>query len=203
MVINTIEELTLDPKTELASNPKVIRLQLEARRANNDLIQLLALYKYENEKLVANITENNLEDFLEDIAIDNRALAEARGIKIDTQCDTLLSAYFDENLVRGVINNAVGNSQRYTRDRILLSADENEGFIVLRVEDNGEGFPDRMLELQKVIDTSDNFTQGRTQLGLYFSDLVAQMHTCRDQTGFTRLENNINLTGSCFSLWLP
>ena len=92
MITNTIEELTLDPDSGLAGNPKIIRLQLESQRANHDLIQLLALYKYENAKLTPNITENNLDDFIEDIAIENRALAKARGIYIETRCDSFLTA---------------------------------------------------------------------------------------------------------------
>ena len=203
MITNTIEELTLNPDSGLAGNPKLMRLQLESQRANHDLIQLLALYKHENAKLTPNITENNLDDFIEDIAIENRALAEARGINIDTRCDSFLSAYFDENLIRGVINNAVGNSQRYTRDRILLSTDVCESFVVIRVEDNGDGFPAEMLEFQEAIGRSENFNQGRTQLGLYFAKLIAQMHTNQQQQGFIRLENNHILSGSCFSLWLP
>ena len=203
LVINTIEKLTLDQSMGLAGNSKVMRLQLEAQRANHDLIQLLVLYKYENEKLAPNITENNLKEFIEDIAIENDALAKAHGIKIGTRCDALLSGYFDENLIRGVINNALCNSLRYTRDRILLSADESDGYVRIRVDDDGDGFSDSMLEIQQALNSSDNFTQGRTQLGLYFSNLIAQMHSNRDRQGFFRLENQVNLSGGCFSLWLP
>ena len=203
LVINTIEELALDQGMGLAGNPKVMRLQLEAQRANHDLIQLLVLYKYENEKLTPNITENNLQEFIEDVAIENQALAKAHGIEISTQCDALLSGYFDENMIRGVINNALCNSLRYSRDHILLSADESDGYTLIRVEDNGDGFSDDMLEKQQAVNSSDNFTQGRTQLGLYFSNLIAQMHSNRERQGFFRLENNINLSGGCFSIWLP
>jgi K+-sensing histidine kinase KdpD len=203
MVTSTIEELTFDPDLMLAGNPKIMRLQLEAQRVNRDLIQLLLLYRYENEKLSPNLTENNLEDFIEEVAIENRALAQARGIEIETECDPFLCAYFDDNLVRSVIHNAVYNSQRYTRNRLRLSAEESNNYIVLRVEDNGEGFPDHMLELQAALDTSEHIHQGQTQLGLYFANLMAQIHTNRDRHGFIRLENKINLSGGCFSLWLP
>ena len=203
MITNTIEELLLDPELGLSGNAKMARLQLESQRANNELIQLLALYKHENAKLAPMIDENNLEDFIEDIAIENRALAQARYIDIETSCDPLLSAYFDENLLRGVINSAVGNSQRYTRDKILISAEIQDGFTVIRVEDNGDGFPEFMLELQNVRDTSENFNHGRTQLGIVFANLIAQMHTNRDIKGFIKLENRVNLAGGCFSVWLP
>ena len=203
MVTGTIEELRLDSNLQLANHPKVLRLQLAAQRANHELIQLLMLYKYEIEKLTPNITENNLEDFLEEIAMDHRALAQAHGITISVQCDPSLFAYFDENLLRNVISSSLGNAQRHTRDSIRLSAEQKEQFMVLRVEDNGDGFPDDMLAFQAAIDSLDSINQGRTQLGLYFANLIARSHTNRTRKGFIRLENSVNLEGGCFSIWLP
>jgi signal transduction histidine kinase len=203
MVTNTIEELALDPRLGLAGHPGMMRLQLEAQRVNHDLIQMLLLYKFENRELSANITETDLEDFLEDIAIEHLALAEARGIRIETRSDPQLRAYFDENLIRSVINNAIGNAQRYTRDRILISAETQHDYIVLRVEDNGEGFPDAMLAIRDTLGTTHGFMRCRTQLGLYFATMIAGLHSNQDRKGHIRVENHHALCGGCFSLWLP
>jgi signal transduction histidine kinase len=203
MVTGTIEQLTCDPQFALADDPRITRLQLEAQRVNHDLIQLLMLYRHENGKLSPNLTEINLEEFIEEIVIENRALTAARGIRIDTVCDPSLDGFFDEHLIRIVINNALNNAQRYTRDQILLSAEEAEGYVRLRIEDNGDGFPDSMLALQQALDSAEAIDQGRTQLGLYFSNLITRLHTNKDRKGFIRLENNVDLCGGCFSLWLP
>jgi signal transduction histidine kinase len=203
MVTSTIEQLTCDPEFGLADNPRIMHLQLEARRVNHDLIQLLMLYRYENEKLKPNLTENDLEDFIEEIAIENRALSEARGIRIATRCDPLLVGYFDENLARIVINNAFNNAQRHTRDKILLSVDQSQDYLRFCIEDNGDGFPETMLTPRAELDSAVQIEQGRTQLGLYFSNLIAQIHTNGNRRGFIRLENRVNLSGGCFSLWLP
>lgn len=202
MLLSIMEELTADPGTGLAGNPKAVALQLQAQRANNDLIQLLTLYKLGNERLTPHIAEHNLEDFLEDILAEHRMLVQARGIHIDAICDPYLTGYFDEDLVRGVLNNAIGNAQRYTRDRLLLSARMEEGYLVLRVADNGLGFPQVMLE-KPVLDGDEGFTQGRTQLGLYFSEQIARLHHNQGREGFIRLENHWNLEGGCFAIWLP
>lgn len=164
---------------------------------------MLLLYKYENKKLSLDINEHNLEEFLEDIAIENRTILQTHEIQLDITCDPRLTGYFDDNLVRSVLNSAINNSQRYTRDQILLSAEDREDFIVLRVEDNGDGFPDDMLEAQAVNGTSNRIDQGSTQLGLYFANLIARIHINRDNQGFIRFENRVNLSGGCFSLWLP
>lgn len=203
MVTGTIEQLTCDPQFALVDDPKITRLQLEAQRVNHDLIQLLVLYRHENGKLSPNLTEINLEEFIEEIVVENRALSEARGIRIDTVCDPSINGFFDEHLIRIVINNALNNAQRYTRDQILLSADATEDYLRLRIEDNGEGFPETMLELQAALESAQRIDQGRTQLGLYFSNLIAHLHADKDRRGFIRLANNVDLCGGCFSLWLP
>jgi signal transduction histidine kinase len=203
LVINTLEEISSDPGSGLADNPKAVAVQLEARRANNDLIQLLTLYKLDTERITPQIAEHNLEDFLEDIAVDHRRLARASGAGIDCRCDPYLSAYFDADLVRGVINNAIGNAARYTRDRLLLAADERDGYLVLRVEDNGPGFPPAMLEQRALPDADAGFARGRTRLGLYFSRKVAELHQNQGRVGRVELHNGCSLGGGCFSLWLP
>lgn len=202
MLLSITEELMADPHTGLAGNSKAVALQLEAQRANNDLIQLLTLYKLGNQRLTPHIVEHNLEDFLEEVLVEHRGLMLSRGIHIDARCDPLLTGYFDEDLVRGVLHNAIGNAERYTRDRLLLSADMEDGLLVLRVEDNGLGFPEGMLE-RRPSEGDEGTSPGRTQLGLYFSEQIAQLHRDRSRQGFIRLENHHRLAGGCFSIWLP
>jgi signal transduction histidine kinase len=203
MVLNTLEDMSSDPNSALAGDPKAVILQLEARRANNDLIQLLTLYKFDNGQLSTHMVEHNLEDFLEEIVVDHRALSAARGIEIAYQADPYLSAYFDEDLLRGVLNNAIGNAERYTQDRILLVAQERENYLVIGVEDNGAGFPQAMLDMLPDMASSESFSRGRTQLGLYFSHQVAEVHRNGERHGRITLDNNSSLGGGCFSVWLP
>ena len=203
MVTNTLDELVCDPSTGLADNPKVARLEMETQRVNNNLIQLLVLYKSENKQLSINIDEHNVDDFISDVVVEFERLANAQGITLESECDPFLSAYFDEDLMRGVLSNAISNAQRYTKDKILISADEVDGHIVLRVEDNGSGYPESMLEIQAATPNPNNFGDGHTQLGLYFSNLVASLHKNNDKQGFIRLENRVNLDGGCLSVWIP
>lgn len=202
MLINTLEELASDPASSLADDPRAVRLQLEARRANSELVQLLTLYKLDHDRLTPHLAEHNLEDYLDEIRADNQTLAQAAGITLECECDPYLSAYFDEELVRNVLNSAVGNAKRYTQDHILLSAEAVDDYRVIRVEDNGSGFPPAMLALQEAPDADTN-RRDRTRLGLFFSRQVAELHQNGGRRGFVRLENGRKLPGSCFSLWLP
>jgi len=203
MVINSVDTLLQDPQTRIGDPHKATVLQQEAQRANNNLIQLLSLYKLEREQLAPNIVEQNVDEFLEEICAENAALTTALGVALESDCEDMLTGYFDDNLVRGVVNSTIGNAQRYTADRILLSATEEDGYLVLRIEDNGRGYPAEMLENTDRQQVSDAFSSGRTQLGLLFASEIAHLHTSGERHGFIRLRNGHTLGGGCFELWLP
>ncbi len=203
MIMATLDDLTNDPNNHFTQPVQVIRLQEETKRANSDLIQLLLLYKYENQQLGLNITELNLEEFLEEIQAENSALLQARGISLNISCPSDLLGYFDDDLIKGVINSAIGNASRYTKSQILLRAEEEEGYLTIRVDDDGNGFPAEMLEIEYSEIQKASFASGSTQLGLYFAQQIASIHENRGRHGHIRLENRQALSGGCFSIQLP
>ncbi|MCW8883372.1 MAG: HAMP domain-containing histidine kinase [Sedimenticola sp.] len=203
MVVHTLEQLTEDPSFRYDKPERVTALQNEAKRLNNNLIELLTLYNIENERISATIDDVDVTNFLEEVVAENHASAEANHIRLEYECDPDLYGYFDEGLVRGVLNNLVGNGLRYTRDQLLLSARQEDNYLVFRVEDNGPGYPKQMLAAQSSEDLHRDIAEGRTQLGLYFATLIAEMHKNKGQAGFIRLENGYTLSGGCFSVWLP
>lgn len=203
MVVHTLEQLTDDPSFHYDKPERVTALQNEAKRLNNNLIELLTLYKIENERISPTIEDIDIANFLEEVMAENHASAEANHIELSCDCDPDLYGYFDEGLVRSVMNNLVGNGLRYTRDRLRISAGQTEGFLVLRVEDNGAGYPEEMLAAQSSEDLHRDLAEGRTQLGLYFATMIAEMHKNKEQKGHIKLENGYGLSGGCFSIWLP
>ena len=202
LVINTLEACTSNPRP--GSDPdKIFTLQQEAKRLNTNLIELLTLYKIENERISPNIEELNVADFLDELMLENRAAAQAQGITLNCECDQTLNGYFDEGLIRGVVNSLIGNGMRYTTDNLLVSAANQEGYLTIRVEDDGVGFPQEMLAAQDAIDNHVAIAEGRTQLGIYFASMVARMHRNKDREGYIRLTNGHRLKGGCFSICLP
>lgn len=169
MVIHTLEQLTADPSFQYDKPERVTALQNEARRLNNNLIELLTLYKIENERISPAIDEVEVADFLSEVIAENRSSAEANNIRLSYRCDPDLIGYFDEGLIRGVLNNLIGNGIRYTDDQLILSADQEDHFLVLRVEDNGRGYPEGMLITHSSSTISGDLAEGRTKLGLYFA----------------------------------
>lgn len=203
MVINRLDEIVEELPAALSESAKISSIQQEAKRLNNNLIELLTLYRMENERISPVIDEVYLEDFLEEIVAENQSAADSGEVELTCDCDAELSGYFDEGLVHGIINNLIGNALRYTESRIEISAQEQDGYLVISVEDDGAGFTDAMLEAQNAETVTNKISDGRTLLGIHFAKMIAQMHQNKDKKGFIRLSNNNRLKGGCFSIYLP
>jgi signal transduction histidine kinase len=200
LVINTIDDL--GEELQVKENSTLGILQHEARRLNSNLITLLSLYKIDNGQLTTNIEEIDVEQFLYEISVDNQATANNMGISISYECEEDLIGYFDEWLLRGVINSLIGNGLRYSSSQILIHAELLDNYLVLSIDDDGNGFPQSMIDTQ-ASKPNRKPQQGETQLGHYFAALVAHMHSNGERTGFITLANNRRLGGGCFSIWIP
>jgi len=203
MVINRLDEVVDELPIDINKSTKIVAIQQEAKRLNNNLIELLTLYRMENERISPVIDEVYVYDFLQEIVAENQSAADSGEVKLSCDCDEELSGYFDEGLVHGIINNLIGNALRYTESKIEISAIEKDGYLVISVEDDGTGFTDAMLEAQQVETINNEIGDGRTLLGIHFANMISQMHHNKDKNGFIQLSNNNKLKGGCFSIYLP
>jgi K+-sensing histidine kinase KdpD len=207
MLYNTLEEIIgrcQEKQCEVQND--FYLLQYEIKRLNNDLIRLLTLYKAKKNQLLINVDLHCVGDCLEESIVQNATLLHSRGIEIDLECSGDLFWVFDYNLVLGVIDNIMNNTYRYTRDKVRISAVTDEGFLVIRIEDNGPGYPPSMLRQGNSTINDGNpvsFDTGSTGLGLYFSCLVAKSHSNGERKGYFLTENGGSLGGGCFSLFIP
>jgi signal transduction histidine kinase len=142
-------------------------------------------------------------DFLEEIAVDNQAIASTKGVNIEFECEEDLIGYFDEWLIRGVINNLIGNGLRYTSSKIVIYAEMLEDCLVISIEDDGTGYPQSMIDAQAAFNRNSSLSEGHTQLGIYFASMVARTHKNGDRQGYVKLANDQRLKGGCFSIWIP
>lgn len=203
VVQHNLDQLLNDPQTHIGNTRQASVLKLETQRANANLVQLLSLYKLEKDQLSPELDEYPLQDFLGELRAENQELMQALGIELSCSCDPDVSGYFDEALVRNVLNSCIGNALRYTRSRIVLGSTLEEGYLVIRVEDDGQGYPQQMLQQQAAAGPQIADSEGHTQLGLYFAAQVAALHHNGSQQGRIHLRNNHSLPGGCFELWLP
>ncbi|GJI99449.1 sensor histidine kinase [Duganella caerulea] len=187
---------------------QLAQMLYQTKRLNDNLIQLLALYKdvgkpgYPFDPAACRVSE-----LVEQVAAQARILLQSRGITLDLDFPPDAIWTLDEDLIIGVLVHAINNAIRYTRDRLRLAIRIDGDYLELRVEDNGDGFPPSLLEAGVSAMNSQrsaiNFLNNSSGLGLYFSSEVAKMHKYRQRSGGIALENGGTLGGGCFVLRLP
>ena len=189
-----------------AEHLEFYNLQYEIKRLNHRLIRLLSLYKAEKYQMSLNIDYHSIRDILEEVVVQHEILLKSRGIKLTTKCDPALLGAFDRNLIMGVLDNIINNCFRYAKKNVEISAFKENGYLVMRIEDDGTGYPSDMLfnkdkipEFRQEI----NFETGNTGLGLYFSVMVAAMHKNNEKSGFISIYNDEKSGGGVFSIYLP
>jgi signal transduction histidine kinase len=205
----TLERLLdgASPQTESAY-PQMAQMLYQTRRLNDNLMQLLALYKQVGKPdYPFDVRPLEIGQLVEQVAALERVLLQSRGIALELDHDPRLIWHFDEDLIVGVVSHAINNAIHYTRDRVRLVIREADGCLEIRVEDNGAGYPQAMIDAgQSAMSgaaSGVNFLTNSAGLGLYFSAEVARMHRHRGRRGSLRLENGGAYGGGCFVLTLP
>ncbi|MEN9377006.1 MAG: hypothetical protein RL710_2163 [Pseudomonadota bacterium] len=176
----------------------------QANRMNANLIQLLSLYKLGKSIYPVDIDQYSVSNLIEEVVLQNRSILDFKGITISVDCEANCYWYLDRDLVTGILINALNNAYNYTHDQILVSAKINAGYLELRVEDNGKGYPAYMLQDDNVAANKGiSFSSGSTGLGFYFSSLVARLHKNGTKQGSLAIENGGAYGGGCFVVRLP
>jgi signal transduction histidine kinase len=180
----------------------------QTKRLNDSLMQLLALYKQVGKpEYPFDMQPLAIGQLVLQVVSASRILLKSRAIRLETDFDPGLVWHFDEDLIIGVLGHAINNAVHYTSDTIRLAIATVDGCLEVRVEDNGPGYPGKMLDAGAAAVSGAaagvNFLTNSTGLGLYFSSEVARMHTHRGRRGALRLENGGAYGGGCFVLTLP
>lgn len=208
MLMHSLEELCEQLPKENDQGLSASTIRYEAERVNNDLIQLLGVYRLQRKTMTAHIDEHYLDDILAEQNAQYSEVFKARGIELSIDCSSSLAWYFDRELLSGIINNALNNASRYSNKCIKLKAYETElnghTFLEINVNDDGDGYPEDILKLDPSdIQNNLNFKTGSTSLGLYFASKVAALHQQNEHIGEIRLSNGGDLNGGVFRLLLP
>lgn len=188
--------------------PQMAQMLYQTRRLNDNLMQLLALYKQVGQpEYPFDVQPIAASELTEQVVALSRVLLQARGIRLEVEVDPELIWHLDEDLIVGVVSHAVNNAVNYTRDRIRLALRQDGELLEIRVEDNGDGYPQALLEAGAAalsgVASGVNFQTNSAGLGLYFAREVARMHRHRGRAGGVHLENGGRLGGGCFVLTLP
>ncbi|MBU2885117.1 HAMP domain-containing histidine kinase [Gilvimarinus agarilyticus] len=204
MLMQTIEELSASAATDNAEhNRQLSTLGYEAARINGDLVQLLALYRMENQRMLVQLEECYLDEIIGDQLARNDILFRSRNIAVEVDCGEDVCWYIDAELISGMLNNILVNAARYCLSRIKVTANIEDGVLHLIVADDGRGYPESMLTSPTVMRDSVSFTEGNTNLGLLFAQEIAKLHRRGDLHGYITLANGGVLSGGQIEVVLP
>jgi len=182
----------------------LVNVIAQAHRMNANLMHLLSLYKFGKSIYPLDVAENSVLEVIEEAVLQTRSMIDFKGLTIEVDCAPHCYWFFDRDLITGVLLNALNNAVNYTHDRIRVAAIVQQQRLVLRVEDNGRGYPPSMLhtdvgQAKKGVD----FFSGSTGLGFYFSSQVAGLHHNNGCSGTLTIENGGQFGGGCFVVQLP
>lgn len=206
MLLNSLDTIIYDQEnnqTDTTKGQDFSQMRYEGQRVNSNLLQLLALYRVQNEQYHVHIDNHIVIDFMEDTLAQHMSMFENRQIDLKVNCDFDLEWFFDQEMVSGVLTNVINNLYRYTRDKVIIESIVEDDYLVIRVKDNGPGFPK---DLQYSLADSQqgiSFSSGSTGLGLYFARVIANIHHNKGRSGYIITNNEGIDGGGCFSLYLP
>lgn len=190
------------PEQQSAPEQGVIDYQFA--HLNGMLVQLLGLYKLGINQLPLQPAYHELDDFIEAQLVSHQDVFKSRGISAAYEVDPLSPlGFFDRELIASVLANCINNSIRHARHALLISVSDEEGQVVLSIYDDGEGYPQGMIERQADYVQGINQSSGSTGLGLYFAGRIAELHQRNGVCGHTRISNGGPLGGGLFKLYLP
>lgn len=204
MLLNSLESMAQEaPPQNEAQKKYYSTLSYEASRINNELVQLLALYRMQHEHFMVQVDEHVVIDVIEDQLARNDMLFETRNVQVEVLCDEALRWYFDCDLIGGIVNNILVNCVRYSRARIQIAVQVVDEMLCLAIADDGHGYPQAMLDAPQLENAGVSFSTGSTNLGLLFAHRVAALHRAHERKGCIHLANNGPLGGGVLSLYLP
>lgn len=203
MLLSSLEEIIEESDSKSDEQKHQISiLQYEATRINTELVQLLSLYRFQNQSDVLKIDENYISDTIEDQIARNHMLFKTQDIELVVECEGDLVWYYDNDLIGNVIHNVLVNGTRYASKKMLLNVKLENDFLVIKIADDGNGFPDSMINAASL--ESDAHRDGNsTQLGLFFAAKIAGFHQQKGRKGSIQLSNGGALGGGVFTITIP
>ncbi len=179
------------------------QLNFEANRMNNNLMQLLTLYKIGLAQCTPTIDEHYAVDILEDIVDQHSTLLSLGNAELITECDSDLVCYCDSAMISNALCTIVNNAHRYCQSKVLISASQEQDYVVFSIEDDGAGYPENLMSSDEQQLPQVDLGTGNTGLGLFFTRTIARLHANAGKQGFIETDNNSRFGGARFRLYLP
>jgi len=203
MVLQSIEDLDLADNLTTPQHKSVSNLHYQTSRINSTLMQLLALYREERKQLPILIEENSVNELLTDILERNRLYLNSHHTKLNVRVENNLYGYYDVDLISYLLSDILINALRHAKSEVSITAHQQDPYLIFEIEDDGDGYPHYMLNVNNDEISSFNANKGRSGLGLLFAKKIAEAHKLKALSGYITLTNKSEKSGSIFTLRLP
>jgi len=156
--------------------------------AANRLSRTLTAYHLMRHDAAAAVTPTIVGDVCDEVMLAQKKHLAERGVELNIDCQVFDEWPLDRDLVTDMLNNAVQNAGRFADKAVQVSATTDDGWLCLRVDDDGPGFA----TLPPAVGT-----------GLMVAERLARLHHRHERQGGLRLSNQGALGGARFELRLP
>ena len=177
---------------------RIILIEESLKKLNDEWVEYLYLYRLASNGYDLHVDTFLLDEFLDDQVFALQPSANAKNLELEYHCDPSLTGIFDERLMTAVVSTAVYNALRFAKSKIQINAKNEDGFIIISIEDDGAGF-----KKVDVDELPEEFLEGNTGLGLYFAELSATAHVVNDTRGFIKKDTSPALGGASLMVYLP
>lgn len=198
LLSNQINEKELDTIEEYAGF-----IKQSSKQAMNLLTNLLEWARSQTDTIEFNPQKLNLEILIEETCQIFDRIALQKGIKIERSLHKNLEVIVDSHMISTVLRNLISNAVKFTRQggEVSISAEKEEGEIVVRVCDDGVGIPagriGRVFEIEKGNSTPGTANEEGTGLGLILCKTFVERWG-----GWIKVESEEH-KGSVFSFSIP
>lgn len=203
--------LILAPLESIRQNPKLpLPLKQNLEFINKNVLRLLRLVnqlmdfrKIEHGKMKVKAIENNLGDFVKEIAEEFRTIAHKKNISFNLLIkERMLNVWFDMQMLDKVLFNLLSNAYKFTNEHgfinISVSKDTITQMAVIKIEDSGIGMnPEAVKHAFDLFFQADEASLKGTGIGLALSKQLITLHH-----GTIELKSE-KWKGSVFEIRLP
>ncbi len=176
------DNLSKDKILEITSNINKTAKRLE--RYTDSIRTINAL-----EDIEVNRKEISTRKFIEDVKSDLKQMTKSKGIGLDLEAEKLFKEKIkiDSYIIYRILENIINNALRYSKEKINLSFNMQENYLIISIVDDGIGFSEDVLKGRNNLIMPTASSNEHCGLGLIISRIL-----CKKHGGKLELSNDIS-----------
>lgn len=134
----------------------------------------------------------NVRRLLDEMRSNVKQLETNKEILISSNIMTMDEVRLDKSVLFRIFENLLQNALRYAKKQVHISILQNKNFLILTVEDDGNGFAEKDLEKAATVFYSSDKEGQHFGIGLSICRILCEKHG-----GLLSISNNKNKSGAC------